>query len=185
VEKPTALFYDNENDEFTTEKVDISTLERAIPQSSKSIIKDYSPTGIGVNYERIKENPRNVLIQQEVHRFYSNLLLLLTNYNFPPNIENYINSNLGIASISFNTIPIYSFIFGHYNFLCEALSYTSFGNDFIPTLTYLRNIFYKGKIDDLEEFDKQNLIKSFEYFDKVYFSNDNNRAGFYYISKKD
>jgi putative transcriptional regulator len=145
---------------------------------------NYQTTGMGVDYSRLKENPSNVLLEQEIYRFYSNLLLLLTNYDFPPNAIDYMSNNLGVASISFNTIPLYSFIFGHSNFLCEALSYTPFGNDFIPTLTYLQNVFYQGRINSLSEFDKQNLINSFEYFDKNYFSNDNNRAGFYYTSKQ-
>lgn len=132
------------------------------------------PIQSGVNYDRIRENPMNILIEQEVQRFYSNLLRLLTNYDFPYNVEEYIKRNLSVISINFNSLPLYSFIFGHSIFLCEALSYTTFGNDFIPTVTYLQNIFYQGTVNNLQEFDKQNLLNSFNYFYDKYFSDNNN-----------
>jgi hypothetical protein len=134
------------------------------------IDNDDRPSQTGVNYTKLKENPRSILVEQEVHRFYSKLLLFLTNYTYAYNLEEYIKRNLGIASISFNTIPLHSFIFGHTNFLCEALSYTPFGNDFIPTLNYIQNIYYHGKISDLNTLEQQNLINSFEYFNVNYFT---------------
>lgn len=128
----------------------------------------------GVNYTKIKENPRNVLIEQEVHKFYTKLLTLLINYDFVYNVEEYIKRNLSVISINFNSLPLHSFIFSHSNFLCEALSYTPYGNEFIPMITYLNNVYYQGGIAILQEHDKQNLINSFEYFYDKYFSNNNN-----------
>jgi hypothetical protein len=111
------------------------------------------------NYDnRIKEKSQNDFLEQQIQKFYSNLLYLLTNHEFPYNLEEYIKRNLGVATISFNTIPLYSFIFGHTTFLCEALSYTDFGNDFIPTLTYLQNIYYQGRLDDYNKMSNITLL---------------------------
>lgn len=128
---------------------------------------NFIPTGI--NYLPIQDKSKDALLEQEVKSFYYNLLLLLNNYKFPYNVEEYIKRNLSVANISFNTIPLYSFIFGHSNFLCEALSYTEFGNAFISTLTYLQNIFYQGRVDDLNPNEQHNLINSFAFFNSVYF----------------
>jgi len=125
---------------------------------------------------RLKGVERNILIEQEVQKFYSNLLILLTNYTFPDNLQEYLTRFLGKASINLNSIPLYSFIFEHSNFLNEALSHTTLGNEFIPMITYLSNIYYQGGIAILQEYDKQNLINSFEYFYDKYFSNNNKKT---------
>lgn len=137
----------------------------------ENIVNNTNTIQTGANYERIKENPNNNLIEQEVRRFYSNLLVLLSNYNFPDNLVEYINSNLGVASISFNSIPLYSFIYKYSSFLWEALSYTPYGEDFTSILNYLNTTYFKGGIDTLTENNKQYLLNSLEYFYNKYFAN--------------
>jgi hypothetical protein len=137
----------------------------------EDILNNVNTIQTGTNYEKLKEKPNNTLLEQEVHKFYSNLLILLANYNFQDNLIEYINKNLGVASISFNSVPLYSFIYKYSPFLWEALSYTPYGKDFSSILNYLNTVYFQGGVNTLTQDNKQNLINSLQYFNDKYFNN--------------
>lgn len=123
------------------------------------------PMQSGVNIPRIKENPINVLFEQEVHRFYSSILLLLSECNLPN-----IQGQLSLAKLNFDAVPLNSFIFQYSDFLYESLSYLPSGYEITPTILYLKSIYFQGGIAILQADDRQNLLNLFEYFYDKYFS---------------
>jgi hypothetical protein len=124
------------------------------------------PVQSGVNYDKPKENPRNVEIDQLVQKFFSIVIdeLNKNSYIFPNKQE--FESNLVIAKMNLYSFPIQSFIYMHSEFLNNSLYRINSMTDYISTITYLRNIYIRGGIEILNESSKRDLITLLKFFIK-------------------
>ena len=122
------------------------------------------PMQSGANYERIKESPRNIEIDQLVQKFFSKVIdeLNKNSYIFPDKQK--FESELVIAKMNLYSFPIQSFIYMHSEFLNNSLYRINDMNDYISTVTYLRNIYIRGGINILDEVSKRDLITLLEHY---------------------
>lgn len=116
-----------------------------------------------INYDRIKENPRNVEIDQLVQKFFSKVIDELNKNSYIFSNKQEFESNLVIAKMNLYSFPIQSFIYMHSEFLNNSLYRINDMNDYISTVTYLRNIYIRGGINILDEVSKKDLITLLEY----------------------
>jgi hypothetical protein len=129
------------------------------------------PLQTGVNYERMKTNINNEIIEQEISKFYYNVMYLLSKFKFSPMQETRNKQYLNDLLKEFSSIPLMSFIFQYSDYLCQLLNQAPSGIELINMIQRIKDIYYRIGIQNLFYTDKQGLIDSLQYFYNSYFKN--------------
>ena len=130
------------------------------------------PRQTGVNYERVRTDTiPTVILEQEITKFYINIIYLLTKFKYSPAQEAKIKSELNALTLELKYLPMMSFIFQYSDYICNLLYLTPNSTELTNMIQQLRDLYFRTGLTKLNSNDRQNLIDSFQYFKNVYFNN--------------
>ena len=118
------------------------------------------------DYLRLKEHSRIILIEQEISKFLTIIFNLISEVKLP---ELEIKEHFNALKDNKDNLSNESIFINYFSTLYNILLMTSAGNEFIPTLYFLRNTYINGGISKLPNDSRIQLIELLQYFNTKYY----------------